>query len=451
MSLKFRFVYISVFFTGVLLSACMRSGTKDVTAKMEEYMRALEKLHQFSGSVLVAKDGRPLIRRGYGMADFEWAAPNQPNTKFRIGSITKQFTSMAIMMLQERGQLSVRDRMCKYVAGCPASWQPITIDQLLTHTSGIPDFTDFQDYKRIERFPITPEALVNSFKDKPLDFPPGAKFSYSNSGYAVLGLIIEQVSHRSYSVFLKEEIFTPLGMKDSGYDSNDEIIEHRASGYVRKSGAIRNATYIDMTVPYAAGGLYSTVEDLLRWDQALYTEKLVSQKSLTAMFTPHVAIAGYGWAIETQFGRKMISHEGGIEGFVSKIARFPDEHTTIIVLSNLETAAITKISKDLAAIVFGEKYELPHEQQFIHMDPAKLNRYAGRYQVQEAPDVIVTISVKGQSLLFGVQGESLVLRPESETKFEPEDGSAQVEFVEDAAHNVTSLIFNGQFKAKKLQ
>ncbi len=197
--------------------------------------------------------------------------------------------------------------------------------------------------------------------------------------------------------------------------------------------------------------LYSTTEDLLRWDQSLYTERLVTRKSLTAMFRPYVAIVGYGWTIESQFNHKMISHEGGVQGFVSKIARYPDDQITIIALSNLDTAPMTNISKDLAASVFGDKYDLPREHKFIHLNQSKLNAYAEKYQVEAAADIVITISVQEDKLVSQVQGQSFVLLLESETKFAAEDSSAQVVFVRDEKGRITSLIFNGQFNSNKIQ
>src|SRR5271170_7480261 len=213
-------------------------------ARMEQVIQSYASKKQFMGSVLVARGGDILFDRSYGDANLEWDIPNSPSTKFRLGSITKQFTAASILLLEERGKLSVNDPVKKYIPDAPAAWDKITIFNLLTHTSGIPNFTSFPDYRSQEPFDTTPEKLVARFRDKPLDFQPGEKFSYSNSGYVLLGYLVEKVSGESYSKFVQENIFGPLGMKDSGYDLNSAIIPHRAAGYTPEKGEPVNAGFI---------------------------------------------------------------------------------------------------------------------------------------------------------------------------------------------------------------
>jgi CubicO group peptidase (beta-lactamase class C family) len=224
-------------------------------ARMEQVIQSFVAKKQFMGSVLVARGNDVFLDKGYGYADVEWKVPDSPKTKFRLGSITKQFTAASIMLLQERRKLTVTDLVKKYMPDAPAAWDKITIFNLLTHTSGIPDFTGFPDYRSIEPFPITPEKLVALFRDKPLDFQPGTKWSYSNSGYVLLGYLIEKISGESYAKFVERNIFKPLGMRDSGYDSNSAIIPDRAQGYTPVHGGLVNAGYVNMTVPFSAGGL----------------------------------------------------------------------------------------------------------------------------------------------------------------------------------------------------
>src|SRR5690242_2552197 len=238
-------------------AAQTKPATDDLQAKVDERLNALVKANQFSGAVLIARDGRVLVSKGYGMANLETETPNTPQTIFRLGSITKQFTATAIMMLQEQGKLSVQDSICKYVTDCPAAWQPITLHHLLSHTGGVPNFTSFPDYLKTMALPTTVEALIARFKDKPLDFQPGEKWSYSNSGYVLLGHVIEKVSGQSYEAFLQERIFAPLGMKNTGYDHNADVLPHRAAGYMPRGDKVVNARYLDMTIPFSAGGLYS--------------------------------------------------------------------------------------------------------------------------------------------------------------------------------------------------
>src|SRR5262245_31506768 len=290
----------------------------EIRTKVAEYMHAAVTVDGFSGTILVARDGHPIVSEGYGMANVELAVPNRPETVFRLGSITKQFTAMAVMMLQERGKLRVSDPVCQYLTDCPATWQPLTIRHLLTHTSGIPNYTNFPEFVRAAVLPTTAAEMFGMLKDKALEFAPGEKFAYSNSGYYVLGMIVERASGKSYAEFLQANIFTPLGMNQSGYDNPARLIKNRAAGYARQAGETVNAAYMDMTIPFAAGALYSTTEDLLRWDQALYADALVSQKSRQEMFTPDKGGYGYGWTIGKRFDRQAIAHGGGIYGFATE-------------------------------------------------------------------------------------------------------------------------------------
>ncbi|HEY6454367.1 MAG TPA: serine hydrolase domain-containing protein [Steroidobacteraceae bacterium] len=305
--------------------------------------------HHFSGAVLVARAGHILLDKGYGLANVEWSVPNSPNTKFRIGSLTKQFTATAIMQLRDAGRLQLQDSICKYLQPCAKTWQPVTLHHLLSHTSGIPDYGPASDPKNHAMPPWTASQIAQAFRDKPLEFPPGSQWKYSDWGYCLLGLVIEKVTGKSYEAVLREQIFAPLGMNDSGYDHSEITLKNRAAGYRWQEGRLRNAKYIDMDRPYAAGGLYSTLEDLYKWDQALYSGVILSQKSLGLMWTEVLAHYGYGWIVVGPLPASktppwavpehlQIVHPGSIKGFTSEILRFPNERTTVIVLANLEDA-----------------------------------------------------------------------------------------------------------------
>jgi len=317
----------------------------------------------FSGTILVAQKGENILSQGYGFADQEWDIPNTPQTKFAIGSITKGFTAMSIMILQERGQLNVQDPICKYLSDCPKIWEPITLHHLLTHTSGIFNYTDLDTWEK-DKVNLCreyqPEEVIAFFKDLPLDFEPGSSWKYSNSGYFLLGVVIEKVSGESYQSFIQKNIFQPLEMSESGYDRLDIVVKHRASGYMWKDRAM-NADCWDVSLKYAAGGLYSTVGDLYKWDRALYTDQLVSKDTLNKIFTSYVSIQpeertyGYGWFLSPHFERRVIEHSGAVFGFSGHIARYPEDQVTIIVLSNTNFYDPMAISEGLASIVFGEK------------------------------------------------------------------------------------------------
>ena len=330
-----------------------------IISKTDTYLSKLTKARLFSGSVLIARNGKILVREGYGEADREKHLVNTTQTKFRLGSLTKQFTAMAILILQAQGKLNVQDRICTHLVDCPAAWQQITIHHLLTHTSGIPDFAGFPDYLTTQGSPSSPAQTIARFKDKPLDFQPGEKFGYSNSGYILLGAIIERASGATYEAFLRDNIFTPLQMVNSGYDHNNGDL---AVGY--RDQTIVLADFVDMSIPYAAGGLYSTVEDLYRWDQALYTDKLISKNLRDMMFTPFALTSdrnglrygyGYGWGIGKEGNHSIVSHEGGINGFHSVIARYPNDKTVIIILGNRQDMNLFDMRIQIAKIVFGGK------------------------------------------------------------------------------------------------
>ncbi|MFZ0064495.1 MAG: serine hydrolase [Pyrinomonadaceae bacterium] len=427
-------------------------STQEITRKVEEYMNAAMRINRFSGAVLLARDGQPIESRGYGMANIELGVPNSPETVFRLGSVTKQFTAMAVVMLQERGKLSVNDPICKYLTDCPPAWQPITIKNLLTHTAGIPNYTEFPDFVKTAAVDTTPAELTSRFRDKPLQFALGEKYAYSNSGYYLLGTIIERASGKAYADFLQENIFAPLGMKDTGYDNPVRIINHRAAGYARTNDGFINAAPISMSTAYAAGALYSTVGDLLLWDQALYTEKLVSRKSLNEAFTPFKSNYGYGWSIGKRFDRQVIAHGGGIFGFSSYIARYPADRVTVIVLSNVEGAPSGEIANSLAAIVFGAPYEVPMERKEIQVAAKTLEKYVGKYQL--TPQLVLSVTLENGKLLAQVSTQpKLELFAESENKFFFKTVNAQVTFVVSAQGEVTGLVFRqggSDIPAKKI-
>jgi CubicO group peptidase (beta-lactamase class C family) len=402
-------------------------------ARMDQVMQSYVAGH-FMGTALVARGNEVLFSKGYGSADLEWDIPNSPNTKFRLGSVTKQFTAASILLLEERGKLSVNDPVKKYVPDAPAAWDKITIYNLLTHTSGIPNYTSFPDYPKFQSFPNTAEELVARFRDKPLDFEPGEKWSYSNSGYVLLGYLIEKITGASYEKFLQENIFTPLGMKDTGYDSNTAIISRRASGYDRPPGKdlIENAGYVHMSVPHGAGALYSTTGDLLKWEQGLFGGKLLQPKSLEKMTTPFKNDYAFGLTVHTVNGHKIIEHGGGINGFVTNLAYYPDDKLTVVVLENvIGGPAPGQISSKLAAVGLGEAVKLTTERKEITLDPQVLGRYVGAYQMAAGVNMVITLD-KGQlSSTLGFQA-SMPIFPESETMFFPKAVDAELEFSADA-------------------
>lgn len=332
------------------------TANQEIASRLDAYLTDAG----FTGSVLVAKDGIILLSKGYGQADRNKKIPNTGQTKFRIASVTKQFTAVAILILQSRGKLDLQDSVCDYISNCPAAWQPITLHHLLTHTSGIPDYYSSPDWTNYQATPIAPSALIEHFIDEPLDFQPGAMWKYSNSGYVALGAIIEQVSGTSYENFIKDNILDPLKMRDTGYLEN---IGDLAIGYP-DAFTTQPDDFEDSSTLFASGGLYTTVNDLYLWDQALFTDKLIPKDLLDKMLTPYVSTPdmvgitifgyGYGWFIAEFKKHRMLFHTGRIEGFIALNAFYPDDKVVMIVLSNQRNVD-SGIVIQLANIIFGEK------------------------------------------------------------------------------------------------
>jgi len=425
-----------VFF--LVVAAC--PAQQGVT-RMEQVVQFYVGQKQFMGAVLVARGSDVLLSKGYGFANLEWDVPDSPSTKFRLGSITKQFTAASILLLEERGKLKTDDPVKKYLPDAPPAWDKVTLFHLLTHTSGIPSFTGFPDYQSTEAIASPVEKTVARFRDKPLEFAPGEKWNYSNSGYVLLGYLIEKISGESYEKFVQDNIFSPLGMKDSGYDSNSAIIRHRAAGYTPGPDGPVNTGFIHMSIPHAAGSLYSTTEDLLRWERGLFGGKLLSPASLEKMTTPFKDDYAFGLTVHTANGHKVISHGGGIEGFNTFLAYYPDDKMTVAVLANLNGSAPEQIAGQLAAIARGESVQLPSERKEITVSPKILADYAGTYELAPGFDLVVTL--EGTQLMSQATGQPKVaLFAETETKFFLKVVDAQIEFFRDDHGAVTHLMLH---------
>lgn len=342
----------------------------------------------FSGAVLVARDGKPVFRKAFGLANREWDIANTPQTRFRLGSITKQFTAAAILQLAEQGKLSVDDPITKFYPDAPAAWAPITLKHLLTHTSGIPSYTAIPGFfARTARLDLTPEGIVALTRDKPLEFAPGSRYAYDNTGYILLGYVIEKVSGQTYAAYLQEHIFTPLGMMDSGYDVSTTVLPRRAAGYSTGGGKVSNADFLAMTLPYAAGSLYSTVDDLLVWDQALHAGKAIKPASVAAMFTDYGFKYGFGQGVSVQKGHRTWSHSGGINGFSTMLTHLPDDGLTVVVLGNIEEAPSGRVSQKLIDVYFDPK---AGAGAGVKPSARDLDHFVGRYRMSPAITIEVT-------------------------------------------------------------
>ncbi|MBX7174154.1 MAG: serine hydrolase [Pyrinomonadaceae bacterium] len=424
-----------------LFSIVSAQNEQDISAKVDEYMNAFVKVKGVGGSVLVARDGKVLVSKGYGSANAEANVSNIATTRFRIGSLTKQITAAALMLLQERGKLSVKDTACKYLENCPETWKDITIHQLLTHTSGIPNFTALPEWRTKKSEDLSPVQVAALVRDLPLKFKSGEDFDYSNTNYLLLGLIIEKVSGKTYEAFLQENIFTPLKMNDTGYDHGELNLPNRAVGYSKKGEQNVLADQINMKAPFAAGAIYSTVEDLYKWQAAFDSESLLKQDTINVIFTPEKRNYGYGWGIGNWKNHKVLSHAGGIDGFSSHLMKFPQEKAVVIVLLNNDRVLAQTVAVDLASILYGEKYDLPKERKEIAVDAKILDSYVGQYEV--APGLVFVIAKDGDKLTFLPPGQpkAVELFAESETDFFLKVVDAQISFVKNESGEVTGLKF----------
>jgi CubicO group peptidase (beta-lactamase class C family) len=456
-----RFLAVLFFTATVAHPLCDMESTAptapDVTPlveKIDEYINACVVQKKFNGSVLIAQRGTVLVNKGYGMADFEHHIPCTPTTKFRLGSITKQFTAMAIMILQEQGRLNVSDPIFKYIplAEFPLG-DKVTIYHCLTNTPGLQDYlncptSNFSKTKEALKF-HTASEIIASFKDAPLEFEPGSQYKYCNSGWVLLTTIIERVSGTSYEAFLQRNIFAPLGMNNSCIDSQQKEIDGRAHGYTRKASdkedGIVPADFVDMSCAQGAGILLSTVEDMYVWDRALYADRLVQKVAIETLFTPNKDKYACGWVIQKLFDKKLVWHNGGIDGCASCFYRFIDDDVCIIVLSNLDTVDQDHICKDLAAIVFEQPSSLPHLRTAIVVDPVIFDSYVGNYKLTE--DFILTITKEEDKFYAQLTGkevddDKVQLLPESETDFFVKTTQQLISFAKDEHGIVTKLILH---------
>lgn len=411
---------------------------------LNTYLNALEKNNRFFGSVLVAKGGNVLISEGYGYADVDQLTLNKSQTKFAIGSVTKQFVAMAIMQLSEEGVLSVDDKVSQYFPDFP-NGDIITVHNLLTHSSGLANFTELPEFY-IGTDLENPIDVLNLVKDKDLLFKPGESFSYCNTNYLMLGLIVDQLSDLSYEEYLRENIFEPLNMINTGFAYGDDNEKYDATAY---SGHLEVAPIDDevlLASAYGAGNIYSTIEDLYRWDQALETEKLVKKETLDKIFSEHVDMFGqgyygYGWMLTDLGFDKMIYHGGNTLGFTADITRLDELNLTVIILSNKGYVDMTNIKNNLISIALGGEFEVPKAREIVEIEnPEIYNKYLGKYDLLPGQDLDI---IKNEDKLYAqVTGQvAFELFPESETDFFAKVVDVEIQFIVDEEGSVNELIF----------
>jgi len=416
---------------------------QDLASRIDTAIAPFFKADMPGATVIVVKDGKPVLRRAYGMADTTKGVKMRPEMALRLGSITKQFTSTAILMLVEEGRLSLDDDITKHLPAFPAKGKKITIEHLLTHTSGIPSYTGKPGYVLAMGRDVSVTQMIDSFKNDPLEFEPGSQYRYNNSGYFLLGAIIEKISGQTYAAFLEQRIFKPLGMQDTYYEGLGHSRAPVAAGHSRNAQGFGAAMPLSMTQPYAAGALVSTVDDLARWDAAIGAGRLLKPASWQRAFTPYrlsdgkLAGYGYGWDINTLQGERAIGHGGAINGFSTYALRFPEQKTYVAVLVNSDSGPANPglVARKAAGIAIGKPYR---EFKEVALDGAALDAVTGTFEVEKGVQRVFRRSADG--LVMQRSGRPPIpLKAASTNTFFMPGGMDWFEFQRDAGGKVTAV------------
>ena len=407
--------------------------------KVDDYLNVYLQMNLFSGSVLIAEKGQVLAKGNYGYANAAFDIGNSMETKFRLGSLTKVFTAVAILQLVDEGKLKLNDPLSKFISDYPGG-TAITVENLLTHSSGIPNHTEFEDFNGERRVYLhTLAQTINTFKNKTLNFSPGEKTEYSNSNYILLGYILEKVRKMSYEECILQYITEPLGMRNTGYEHPDKMIKEFANGYILRNNELQNSKYRDMSNAHASGALYSTTSDLYLLDRALYTNTLISERSRKLMNIPFKDNFTCGWGTASIFDHEMVSIAGRIEGCATNFSRFCKDSICIIILSNFENAPINRINRDLIALVFNQDYSAPDVEKTIALAETTLKAFAGTYELKPGFNFKITFEEK-RLFCQPTKQPKLEMFAVSGTDFLLIDVPAHIEFELDSEGNSQKLI-----------
>lgn len=423
---------ISIYCLLAIFSINFLASAQTKEQKLNELLMGYCATNAFNGTVLIFQNGKIVLNQGYGFANIATKTKNYAPTVFQIGSITKQFTAAVILKLEEEGKLKVTDKLSKYFPNYPKG-DSITIHHLLSHTSGIYNYTSDQAFMQAGvHKPISEAQMLALFENKPLAFPIGSRMEYSNSNFMLLGYIIAKVTNQSYEKTVKDYIFKPLQMNNSGFDyANLKLKDARYKStpyYSIKDGEGFAAKLVDSTVSYAAGSIYSTTEDMLKWHIGLSKNKVLNPKSLKKVFSPYKNNFGYGWVIDSIYGQKSVYHNGSILGFTSNIYRVEKDNICIILLANIGTQKIDKITKDLLAILYDKPYKVPEKKVDIGLERSNIKKYLGTYEFN--PQFKINIFTLGKTIYAQRIGDDMKIAvfPISETEFYIEQFDAILEF-----------------------
>lgn len=392
------------------------------------------------GTAIVAQGDKILYLGAAGLANLELNVPMQPDHVLRLGSITKQFTAVCILKMMEEGKLGLQDDLTRFLPDYPTGGKKITIEHLLTHTSGIQSYTNMPTFiSEMARKDMTPTELIDVFKNEPMEFDPGAQWNYNNSGYILLGAIIEKISGKTYEEYVDEHIFKPLKMENSYNGSNTRVIPNRASGYSNGEDGLVNAAYLSMTLPYAAGSLISTVEDLYQWNRAVFAEKIVSHESLKKAHTPFIlndgsaTNYGYGWVMEEFMGMRNITHGGGIFGFQTQGMYLPDADIYVAVFSNCNCKSPNSAANRLAALALGQSLEF----EPITLNAEKMAGYEGVFQIEDSEDKRAVFVEDGKLFTQRNEGQIFEIKPFSKDAFFYPHNRSKLVFKRTSEGNIT--------------
>ena len=419
---------------------------QDLKQQIDAYVNSQFSTASPGVSLLIAKNGRIIYQNAFGMANLELGVKAKSNNVFEIGSITKQFTAIAILMLEEQHKLKVTDDITKYIPDYPTQGKTITIHNLLNHTSGIKSYTNMPSFMSSARTDLSPVELIDVFKNEPMEFDPGTQFNYNNSGYILLGHIIEVVSGMSYADFLQTHIFDKVGMKNSYYGSMVTLIPNRASGYSEAEAGYRNANYLSLTLPYAAGSIMSTTEDLLKWQNALSANSLVKRSTLekaingSTLNSGEAIPYGYGWSKGNLNGSKTVEHSGGIFGYSSNGIFLPEENVYVVGLTNCDCGDVGGITSNIAAMAIGKPF--PKKEDAITLTEAQLKKWVGAYEYDGNVTRYVTLE-NGQLSSLREGSRTMDIYPMTETNFIFDGGATTYEFYMEDGNRMAKFTANG--------
>lgn len=429
-----------------LLLITFSVASQSLETQIDDYLNSVYDNDKPGASILIAKDGKPIYQKAFGVSNLELEIPMSTKNVFEIGSITKQFTAVAILMLEEQGKLDITDEITKYIPDYPTQETTITIHHLLNHTSGIKSYTSMPSFRALARTDMTPTELIDVFKNEPMDFKPGEQFLYNNSGYILLGHIIEVVTGESYEDFIEKNIFKKANMLSSHYGKMSQIIKHRASGYQQNDDDYVNANYLSLTLPYAAGSLMSTTEDLLKWQNAISANAFIKRNTLDKAINGSKLNSGedipygYGWIKGNINGSTTVEHSGGIFGYTTNGIFLPEENIYVIGLSNCNCGNIGAVTTNIAAMAIGKPF--PKREDAITLSDDELKKWVGAYEFEG--NIIRHITLKNNQLYSQREGSTnLEIYPMSATNFIFDGGTTVYNFYTENNNRMVKMTANG--------